>query len=414
MSDERKLLIVGSGFAGLALAIALKRRGLEFRIFEATKAPSDIGGAVTIFPNGMRILDDLGLASAVRDAGSVITDVQFWDHQGRKIVASSMGTAEKYGQPTVTLRRSLLHRLLVDTAAAEGIQIEYGKRLVDVVSAENNVTARFSDSTEVKGSCLIGADGVHSPVRRSIFQNSADPFYAGLVYYGGFVPIRSLGANFRLNSNTQEVTVGPVGFFGFSYIDPINSPDPCLLWYCYLNQPRRLSKEELAEVGSEEIRSRVLEAHRGWHSPIETLIQKTTSFCKASVFDMVNLKRWSLKRVLIIGDAAHAMNPVSGQGASSAMEDALLLAELIQNQPQQIEEVFGQFENARKIRVQRLGQRARVSSRRTMIRFGTWGCRFRNLAYALLTKVTPESKAHWAFDYDVQKEKNKIFQDVRV
>ncbi|MBX9769064.1 MAG: FAD-dependent monooxygenase [Bdellovibrionales bacterium] len=404
MRAEDQILIVGSGFAGLTLALFLKRHGIQCRVFEANERPSHLGGTVTMFPNGMRVLRELGVAEEVIRLGATITRVRFRDHSGKELTTSSMGTAGKYGEPTITLRRETLYQLLRDSAAKVGIQIEFGKKVASFISHPDGATAIFSDGSKVHGTCLIGADGINSTIRKSILSEAPEPFYSRLIFFGGFVPLRNMGSQFRLEPDLQEVTVGPVGFIGYSYIDNFKKDDPQLLWYCYLSQKERLKREELERMTDSEIRARVLEAHQGWHSPIADMIRNTTVFCKANVYDMVNLETWSKAKILIIGDAAHAMNPVSGQGASTAMEDGFFLAELLRNKAIPIETIFRKFETARKPRVTKLALKARKSSDRTRVLFGKGGYQLRNFAFKIFSKIMSEERFHWAFHYDVKEE----------
>jgi 2-polyprenyl-6-methoxyphenol hydroxylase-like FAD-dependent oxidoreductase len=398
LPGRRKVMIVGSGFAGLTLALFLKRKLIPSVVFDGIEDASTWGGTVTIFPNGMSVLSDLGLSDLVQNAGAVITKAIFKDHFGNHFSSFPMGTAERYGHPTITIKRSALYSILYQAAQRENVEILFRKDLVRFKESEQYVTAFFKDGSSFEGSCIIGADGVNSTVRRGILSEKLDPQYAGLIFCGGFVS----AANFELKPNLeldkQHVIVGPQGFFGYSYIDLGQQ----LFWYCYLPQSERLSKKQLEELSDLEIKQRVLENHLSWCEPIHQLVERTQSFSKANVYDLQGLNKWSTKRGLVIGDAAHAMNPISGQGASTAMEDAQLLSEMLERDTDNFESTFNLFELQRKPRVEKIAARARKSSARTQIRFSPMGCLFRNLVYAFVVKLTPESHLNWAFGYRVK------------
>ena len=403
------ILIVGSGFAGLTAAINLKRLNIPFRIFEASPAATNIGGSVTIFPNGMRIFRDLGLREKVIESGVTITKAHFQDHNGRFIVLRSMGQEHIYAEPTITIRRALLNALLLEKAQELGIQVEYGKKFVSLEKHDDQVVVSFQDATKVRGRCLIGADGTHSLVREFVLENKFTPKYSKLVFWGGFVSDQSIVSKLQLDPNTQYVSVGPVGFFGYGYVDNVKKSEPSLLWYCYLRQEDRLSRQELDRYTDQEIIDKVLASHENWHEPVRTLIKNSTSFCRASVSDVLDLPQWSNGRVIIIGDAAHAMNPVSGQGASTAMEDAMILTDLLKDYTGDYQDLFRTFEAARKERVHKIAKKARESSRMTMLKVGPVIGWIRNKTFAIVTKVIPESVANWAFTYDVK----KVAKDLR-
>lgn len=414
MSTAREVLIAGSGFAGLALGISLKRFGIPCRILEATAQPTHIGGAVTIFPNGMKVLRGLKIADAAIEAGAKVSEVIFLDHFGKKIVTSPRGAIAKYGEPTIAIRRATLFQLLQEAAASEKVDIQYGKKIASLEETQNEVFVRCADGSEFSGRSLIGADGVHSTIRKFVAPATPSAHYANQVFWGGFTALSALPKAFRLEPRSQEVIVGPVGFFGYNFVDPTTNSAPHLHWYCYLRQDDRLSREQLEQVSEAQVREKVVNAHLGWRGPIRELVENSSSFCRANVHDILNLESWHTQRVLLIGDAAHAMNPVSGQGASTAMEDALLLAELLKFQEGDAAPapIFEEFEKLRRPRVTKLTQDARVSGERTMIHFGPIGCRLRNLTYAALTKLVPEGRYHWAYGYDVQSDKAKALQEL--
>lgn len=200
----------------------------------------------------------------------------------------------------------------------------------------------------------------------------------------------------------MEITVGPVGYFSYCNADnrDMAKADSDLLWFCYLSQKKKLSKEELTAMTDADAMQRVLRAHQNWPQPISTLVQNSTSISIVSVSDIMGLKTWHKGRVVLVGDAAHAMNPINGQGASTSLEDAMLLAELLKQNPDQLTEVFEKFEAIRKPRVEKMVVKGRRSSQKSMIRVGRWGTWFRNIAFAMLTRLTSQRWADWVYNYD--------------
>lgn len=408
--QDRRVLLVGGGLCGLTAAIFLKKANIPFRIFEASDSPTNIGGTVTIFPNGMKVLKDCGVKDAVVARGASTRRAVIQDQHGWQFSTLTMGAVETYAEPTITIRRALLHRILIEKAESLGVEVEYGKRLLDISQDRDRVSVEFGDRTRAEGTVLIGADGVHSSVRNHVVPENGGPAYSGLVFFAGFVDDQELISRARLDQTAQYVTVGPIGFFGYSYVDHPTEPTPSVLWNCYLRQDDRIPSADLRTMTDEAIRERVLAAHQGWHWPILDLIKNSTSFCRTSVFEVIGLDRWSRGRVVIIGDAAHAMNPVAGQGANMALEDAQLMVELLRHSERPVEEVFRHFEEVRKPRVTRAARRAHRSSKLTMVRVSGLRQWVRNIAYAAVTRVIPDRWTNRKFRYEVGRDKEEILR----
>lgn len=407
---DRQVLVVGGGLCGLTAAIFLKRADIPFRIFDASDGPSNIGGTVTIFPNGMRVLRDCGVKDAMVTQGVSTRRAVIQDHFGKQFSALTMGAEELYDEPTITIRRALLHKILIEKAESLGVRVEYSKRLASISQDQNRVSAEFEDRTRADGAILVGADGVHSVVRDHVVPGNGAPAYSGLVFFAGFVDHQELLSRADLDRDAQYVTVGPIGFFGYSHVAPKAEPGATVLWNCYLRQDERIPSGSLRTMSDEAIRRRVMDAHQGWHWPILDLIENSTTFCRTSIFEVIGLDRWSRGRVMVVGDAAHAMNPVAGQGANMALEDAQLLVELLKHPGLPVEEVFRHFEAVRKPRVTRAAKRAHRSSKLTMVRVGGLRLWVRNVAYAALNRVTPDRWTNRRFRYEVGRDKEEILK----
>ena len=401
-SCERPVVIIGSGFAGLATAIILKKNGISFRIFESNPSPSHIGGTVTIFPNGLRILREIGVAKKVIEAGARIETAKFQNQRGHHLVWRSMGKASIYGEPTITIKRGILYQILLDEVQKNGIKIEFSKEFFAAYDHDNYAMISFKDGSKVEASLLIGADGANSTVRKLILGKDYKPRFVNLIYYGGFVNDEKYIQKLHLDKHTQYVYVGPSGFFGYSYITNEDYHKPELLWYCYLHQEIRPSRGELSRIELSEVKQKVLAHHRDWHHSIPELIEKTSTSCLASVSEIDPLPTWSKGRLLIIGDAAHAMNPISGQGASTALEDAFLLGKLLsENHP--AKNILHEFEGIRRKRVNSIAKKASRSSKIGHCFVGPIFEFIRNTAFSLVTFLTPEMVLNKDFTYRIKK-----------
>jgi 2-polyprenyl-6-methoxyphenol hydroxylase-like FAD-dependent oxidoreductase len=164
------VLVIGGGIAGPTIALFLKRAGLEPIVFEAYERVSDIGGGLQIAPNGMRVLSQLNLAESLRGFGIESAEFCFEDQSGKTLACIPNGPASRYGLPAIFISRSLLHAALLSELERQQIPVHYSKRLQGIVSNESGVTAEFADGSHTEGSILIGADGIHSQTRRTVFQ----------------------------------------------------------------------------------------------------------------------------------------------------------------------------------------------------------------------------------------------------
>lgn len=407
-NNTKEVFIVGSGFAGLITAITLKKKQIPFKLFEANNRSIDTGGSITLFPNSMKVLRLNGMADKVIESGVIMEVAKFQDNFGKNIINRSMGKSSTYGEPTITLRRSKLNNILLERAKELGIEICYGKKVIGLIESNNGVQLEFEDGILHEGAMVLGCDGINSFVRKSVLNKHITPNYTGLIYLGGFVDDQSLIRKLNLDANTQYISIGSTHFFAYSFIDNPEKGDASILWYCYLNQPKRLSKIELNSIEDKDVVDRVLSVHKDWHNPINEIVQKTNDVCKASISDIVDLDNWYKGKILVLGDAAHAMNPLSGQGAGTAMEDGYLIANLIHIHGADYKYAFKDFVKLRKERTSMIAKKARKSSKRTTIKLNKYIIMLRNKAFALLTFLTPEKILNKHLLYDVEVELNKI------
>jgi 2-polyprenyl-6-methoxyphenol hydroxylase-like FAD-dependent oxidoreductase len=398
--NKSDFLIVGSGFSGLTTALYLFKNNKNFTILEAMTMPSSIGGTITMFPNAMKILRELDLADDVISFGARIKKAYFKDNYGNFIVERSMGAQELYGEPTITIRRSVLIGIFLKKLKEHNIEILYNKKVTHLVKNNSDYEVLCEDKSKFFTDFIVGADGLNSKIREYILDEPAILNYSGQLYFAGFVNDRNFINSLNLDLNAQYVTVGPRSFFAYSVVDNISRDDYSLLWYCYLEQKERYTRCELDSLNDSELVGRTIEIHRNWHSPILSMIEKSTDFCRASISDLVEIKNWFKDNVVVIGDAAHAMNPISGQGAATGMEDAQLLIEILCNKKIESIKTLEEFQKIRKKRVIKIGYKARNSAKLTMIKFPAPIVQLRNFLFAQLMKITPERFLNWTFRYN--------------
>jgi FAD-dependent urate hydroxylase len=355
MTHTRSALIIGGGIAGPAAAMALQKAGIDSVVYEAhPTAAEGVGSFLTLATNGVDALRTLGADQAAIANGFPTTSMTVWSGTGKRLGAAVLSMTLHDGTTGHTLKRADLYRAIHDQATGRGIRIEQGKRLVAVEKPVSGVRATFADGSDASGDVLIGCDGVHSTVRRVIDPGAPAPAYAGLINLGGFVR----GVPVEAEPGTYHMIFGKRAFFGFAV-----APDREVWWFANVPQSQEPARGALAAVGTDEWRRRLLGLYAEDAGPAAPLIESTDHELVATPFHtMPHLPVWHERGMLVIGDAAHAPSPSSGQGASLSIEDAVQLAKCLRDLPD-ADEAFAAFERSRRPRVERIiRQAARVNS----------------------------------------------------
>src|SRR6267143_431923 len=398
-STELHVILIGGGIAGPALALLLKKAGIRSTIYEAHPRLEDVGGGFTIAPNGMNVLEAIGLAESIAANGAPVSEYCFRNQRGEVLARYSAGLVENYRWPSVATLRTTLHRILMDEVAQQGIRVEYGKRLENLASAQGDkVVAVFEDGATAQGDFLVGADGVHSRVRQIIFPDASRPSYLGVLGVGGFVAPSVVVATDVADRKSLNFTVGCTGQFGYC-----NSRrnEERWMWWCHVPQEKELTSAELAAIDTEELRQRLLERYKGWHEPIETFLANTPDIIKTNIYEAPPLPAWHRDRVGLMGDGAHAMSPSGGQGASMALEDALVLARLLRQLSGEFEPLFAEFERARRPRVERISADAYKNEVRQKGELGRFGCWLRDRMLSVVLPRVGARSLDWMYGYRI-------------
>lgn len=336
-------LVIGGGIAGPLTAVALQEAGISATVYEAypREAGFSAGSWLSVAVNGLAAMRTLGVEADVKAAGFPSTQVELSSGTGKLLGTLPIGGELDDGTTTHTLKRADVCRALTDAAADRGIRFVYGKRFQRATLAADGVQAHFEDGSSAEGDFLIGADGVHSRVRRAIDPRAPSPRFTGLGNIGGFAP----GLTASIAPGHFHMMFGKRAFFGYTA-----APSGEVWWFANPGQPE-LSREELAAT---DWRAHLLELFRDDHGPMLELIQRTAGpLANTNQYDLDNVPRWHDRRLLILGDAAHAASPSSGQGVSMAAEDAVALAHCFRAHTG-VEAALAAFVATRRERVERV------------------------------------------------------------
>ncbi|CAM5647609.1 FAD-dependent oxidoreductase [Streptomyces avidinii] len=347
-------LVIGAGIAGPALALFLRRAGYEVALHEARPADGAATGSYfTLAAEGRAVLARLGLADEADRTGSPTRRMEFLDHGGRVLGANTA--------PTTLLRRDRLSDLLRRAAARSGIQVVHGSRLVAIEPQQGATdggplsgrpfprpVARFADGSRTGADLVVGCDGIHSAVRAALLPAGPGPRFTGVVDGGGIARLSEPPPR----DGTMRLTFGRRAFFAWQTL-----PDGDVAWF----QKTRVTTPD--DVPPALWRERLLALHAGDHPLLTALIAATAGpVHRWPVHELPPLPYWSRGAVGLIGDAAHATGPHDGQGASMALEDALVLSRCLAGGAAPAQ-ALRRYEALRRPRVEELVQRSNRTGR---------------------------------------------------
>jgi FAD-dependent urate hydroxylase len=354
-----RALIIGGGVAGPVAAMALQRAGIDAVVYEAYAPTTDeeVGSYLSVATNGIDALRAIGADRPVLRAGFPTPTNVLLSGAGRRLGTVSNGGRLPDGTTAHTIKRARLYRTLQRQVADRGIQVELGRRLVDAEpTSDGGVLARFDDGTRAAGDVLIGADGIHSTTRTLIDPAAPRGRYVGLVNFGGYTDQAAPGAE----PGTWHMIFGRRAFFGYAV-----DPEGGTVWFANVPRPP-VSQAERAATTAEQWQRQLVELFAADHGPASDLIAAgTLELAGDNTHDLPRVPTWRKGPMVIVGDAAHAPSPTSGQGASMAAEDAVVLAKSLRDLPD-VPRALAAYEGLRRRRVERIvAQGARTGSAKT-------------------------------------------------
>jgi 2-polyprenyl-6-methoxyphenol hydroxylase-like FAD-dependent oxidoreductase len=304
-------IVIGGGFGGLTTAIGLTQAGVDATIYEASDELREVGAGVGVQYGAMKALRRIGLLDAVQEMGEPLRNVEMRSWDGKLLAEIPHAPlAEKLGVRAHNVHRGELLGLLMRTLGRDRIVL--GSKCVGYIEDENGVTAQFADGSSARGAVLVGADGSHSTIRPQLLGDGM-PRDSRIVVWRAIPDFESPA----LPRGVLQMVFGRSQFFAM-----ITAVRGRVFWFAsglvrkFGSKPAVSPKEE------------VVEAYAGWAEPIEELLSITdeSGIARNLTYDRPPVDRWSTARITLVGDAAHPMRPTLGQGASSAIEDGVVLA----------------------------------------------------------------------------------------
>jgi salicylate hydroxylase len=398
MARTPRVAIIGGGIAGLAAALALHRRGVEVTVYEQAGELSEIGAGVQMTPNAMNALRVLGLEeSAMAVAFEPESQILRSWRSGRVIYRTPIRGVfrERFGAPLCSFHRADLLSVLAAPLPDHFIRLD--ARCVAIEPGDASAVAHFADGSTIEADIVVGADGIRSLVRASLF-GADSPRFTGCMCWRGLVPVERIPPGLIEPSSLNWM--GPHGHVVHYYVrrgEMVN--------FVAIHDTDQWTEESWIREAD---RDELMATYARWNEKLLRLFECSDRYFKWGLFDREPLPRWTKGRVTLLGDSAHAMLPFLAQGAAMGIEDGCALGELVARLPDDLDEALRRYEDLRVPRTRRavLGSRERAKLNHLPSR---WARVKRDGEYLSRRLLYPDGTAHrvaWLYGYDVAAEEH--------
>jgi salicylate hydroxylase len=375
--------IVGGGIGGLSAANALRHRGIDVTVFEQANALGEVGAGVFIFPNSLRQLERMGFGEALAAVGAKVGDGSQYCRMdgtvvGPIVTTDSNGWNGMYGMHRADLLNALA-KALPPTA------IRTGYRCIAFEQSADAAQLRFENGETVEADVVIAADGIQSVLQKYVVEPKP-PEYSGSRAYRGLIA-RAKIPGWR--EEAHQVWMGDRKHF---MVFPVRGGQ--LLNYVGFVPTTNETIESWSAVGD---RDELAASFDGWDPRVVELLEKVETCFWWGLYDRAPLASWTRGRLVLLGDAAHAMLPHLGQGANQAIEDGVALATFLEERdPAEVVDILPQYESFRRVRTDVIQAEARKNGLRYDSRYESLEQRDREIASSAAFRKS-------LYDYDVEK-----------
>ena len=360
MNITDHIAVIGAGITGPTLSLTLAKLGYSVDLFEAhASRVEDAGSFLNLAPNGRTVLERLGVVDHVLSAGYSSVAITFSNHKGRMIASNP--------EVTTNIMRGSLSAGLREAAVAAGVRIHTGKRLAGLMQLESGCwKVKFTDGSLSEATIVLGCDGVHSVTRSLLMPGATAPSYTGVIGSGGCSAINEEDLPV---DGKFHMTFGLQGFFGYQVVEP-----GVVYWFENHAESDEPTFEQLAQIPDETWVTNLVQRHHADPKIIARILQASVKRVgRWPVYEVPPLTTWHRGTAAVLGDAAHAVAPHLGQGASLGMEDAYELA-LTLDSHNSVVEAFTSFEESRRDRIVAVSKQAQqtgsvMTPNRRIVRF---------------------------------------------
>ncbi len=347
--DPSPIAILGGGIAGISTAIALRIQGFDVDVFERHESPTQLGAGLVCWPNACFVLDKLGVLGSLRDVSGLPSSMRRLSCEGEVFGSIDLSTMEsRTGQPSLSVLRKDLHAILLSRLAELGTDVNYG-RVVDSMHADSEgTTVQFASGASIQADVIVGAEGRMTSVSRNFVVGHNQPRYQGFVNWIGTYEAAS-----PIFRDMAIQDIWGVGLrFGIVPVSPTRA-----YWAAAASQ------QTVTHSALDSRQEMLAGLFSDWPDPVSKILaSKFAEECREiHVHDHDPIDVWHRDNVLLIGDAAHAALPTSGQGACQALEDAWFLAKTLSEAETSTStaDSFSKFTSLRASKTKQIGRGAR-------------------------------------------------------
>ncbi len=383
MSKPIRAAIVGGGISGLSAAHALARRGIDVTVYEQAPALGEVGAGVFTYPNALRPLERMGLGPAFARVGAKVGPGSEYYRMdgtlvGKVLTTNSAGWNGMYG-----MHRADLLNIFANVLLASAVRT--GHRCVGFEQDQRAAYVKFDNGNIAEADIVIACDGIHSTLQKFVVEPSP-PEYSGSRAYRGLIEAKKL-PNWR--KEAHQIWMGDGKHF---MVFPVRRGE--LLNYVGFVPTSTETIESWSAIGD---RDELAASFAGWDSRVVELLDKVETCFWWGLYDRRPLAKWTNGRLLLLGDAAHAMLPHLGQGANQGIEDGVALAIFLEGRSaDEVSGILPQFEKFRRERTDVVQAEARRNGLRYNSRSGSLEERDKEIASSAIFRK-------WLYDYDVEK-----------
>lgn len=325
------VIIAGSGIGGLTAALALHEKGVACRVIEAVGTFKPLGVGINVLPHASQVLGRLGLEAALSERAVITSAAAFYNRFGQLVFRDAAGRDAGYSDPQYSIHRGELHAVLQD-AVIDRLgrdRVLMGHRLIRFEESNDGVRCvadTAAGEVTIAGRALVGADGIHSAVRRQLFPDEVPYRYSGVMMWRGSTPWPSV-LDGRTMIRAGWLATGKMVVYPIGPVDP-STGHQLLNWAAEIEMPQRTSNDWNLPGRKEDFAGYFADWRFDWLD-FPALIEASEPVLEYPMVDRDPLPRWTHGRVTLLGDAAHPMVPRGSNGAGQAILDADALARLL-------------------------------------------------------------------------------------